>query len=155
MKKLVIAVALVAMVLLFQNSASAAMSQDIGDIVFETTGWIIESGGVSNPFIADVAPFTYLVTLSDLSELPSFGFDYLYLSITTATETIDSIVGPGQFTFTAMPGETYFANVFGVGAGDFETGLFGVEIKAVPIPASAMLLGSGLLGLVLVRRKKR
>jgi hypothetical protein len=92
-----------------------------------------------------------------LSEDPFFGFDFLYLSITTATDTVDSIVGPGSFSFIATPGETYFANVFGTPA-DIAlagAGLFGIEIKAVPIPPSLILLGSSLFGLVLLRRRVR
>ncbi len=154
MKKKIMLAALIAMVLLFHNFATASTVKDVGDIVFETTGWIIGIDGKNDQFVADVEPYTYLVTLSDLSEAPSFGFEFLYLSITTAADFIDSIVGPGSFTFTAIPGETYFVNVFGVGDGNFFTGLFGVEIAAVPIPPSLLLLGSGLLSLIIVRRRK-
>jgi hypothetical protein len=123
--------------------------------VFETTGWIQETTGLAFDFDADTAPFTYRATLSDLSEDPVFGFDFLYLSITTATDTVDSIVGPGTFSFLAIPGETYFANVFGTGGGDVDAGLFGVEVTAVPIPPSLILLGSSLIGLVFLRRRVR
>jgi hypothetical protein len=132
--------------LLLPNVAGASL-------VFETTGWITETTGLSYEFVADTAPYTYLATFSDLSEDPFFGFDFLYLSITTATDPVDSIVGPGSFSFPAIPGETYFANVFGTGGGDVEAGLFGLEVTAVPIPPSLLLLGSSLLGLVLIRRK--
>jgi hypothetical protein len=123
--------------------------------VFETTGWILETDGLNYEFVADTAPYTYKATLSDLSEAPNFGFEFLYLSITTATDTVDSIVGPGSFTFAAIPGETYFANIFGTGGGIQEAGLFGLEITAVPIPPGLILLGSSLLGLVLLRRRVR
>ena len=123
--------------------------------VFETTGWIQETTGLTFDFVADTAPFTYSATLSDLSETPFFGFDFLYLSITTATDTVDSIVGPGSFTFAAIPGETYFANIFGTGGGTVGAGLFGLEIAAVPIPPALWLFGSGLLGLIGISRRKK
>ena len=123
--------------------------------VFETTGWIQETTGLTFDFVADTAPFTYTATLSDLSETPIFGFDFLYLSITTSTGIVDSIVGPGTFSFLATPGETYFANVFGTGGGTVGAGLFGLEVTAVPIPPSLILLGSSILGLVLLRRRVR
>jgi hypothetical protein len=146
---------LIAVLLIGYNYSNASTVESVGDIVFDTTGWIVGIEGISYPVIADVAPFQYSVQLSDLSQAPWFGFEFLYLSITTATEFIDDIVGPGSFAFTAMPGETYFVNVFGVGAGEYLTGLFGVEITAVPIPATILLFGSGILGMVFLRRRKQ
>ena len=121
--------------------------------VFETTGWITGTEGVTFAFEADTAPYTYKATLSDLSEDPFFGFDFLFLSITTATDTVDSIVSPGSFSFDATPGETYFANIFGTGGGAVGAGLFGLEITAVPVPPAVLLLGSGLLALFALKRK--
>ena len=121
--------------------------------VFETTGFIIGTEGVTFDFEADTAPFTYRATLSDLSEAPIFGFDYLYLSLTTSTDTVDSITGPGNFTFEATPGKTYFANIFGIGGGDVDAGLFGIEITAVPVPPALLLLGSGLFALFALRKR--
>jgi hypothetical protein len=134
--------------LLIPNSIGAST-------VFETTGWILETDALTYDFVADTAPFTYRATLSDLSEAPFFGFDFLYLSITTATDTVDSIVGPGSFTFAAIPNEKYFANVFGTGGGTQDAGLFGLEIKAVPIPPSLLLFGTSLLGLAFLKRRVR
>jgi len=122
-------------------------------IIFETTGWITGTEGLSFEFEADVSPYTYKVTLSDLSVDSFFGFEFLFLSLTTATDTIDSIIGPGSFSFIAVPGETYFANVFGTGGGSVGAGLFGVEVSNIPIPGAAWLLGIGYLSLL--RLKKR
>ena len=123
--------------------------------VFETTGWIQGTDGLNFDFVADTDPYTYSATLSDLSEGPYFGFDFLYLSITTSTGVVDSIISSGSFTFEATPGEKYFINIFGIGGGSVGAGLFGIEIAAVPIPPSFILLGSCALGLVLLRRKLR
>jgi hypothetical protein len=126
--------------------------------VFETTGWIIgETGtGLTFDFEADTAPYTYRATLSDLNTDP-FGLKLIFLSITTATvaNPAYSIFGPGSFTFAASPGETHFANVFGIGGGELKAGLFGIDIQTVPIPPSLILLGSSLIGLVFLRRRVR
>ena len=133
----------------------AVPSHSPASTVFETTGWIIGTDGFNYNFVADQTPLTYKVTLSDLSVPDNFGFDFLYLSITLGSTTlIDDITGPGSFTFTALPNATYFANVFGIGGGNLDAGLFGIEVTAVPIPTTLMLLSSGLFGLVYVRRKR-
>lgn len=133
----------------------AIPSYAVASIVFETTGWIIGSDGLSYEFQADQSPYTYQATFSDLSESPFFGFDFLYFSVTSSTDTLDSIVGPGSFTFDVIPGQTLFANVFGTGGGNLEAGNFGVQISTIPVPGAMWLLGSGLIGLVGLRRKFR
>ena len=127
----------------------------VASTVYETTGWITETEGVVFDFTADIPPYTYVATLTDLSMDPYFGFDFLFLSITTATDTVDSIVGPGSFTFKAIPDETYFANIFGIGGGTVGAGLFGLEVTAVPIPPAFMLLGSGIFALFALKRRNR
>jgi hypothetical protein len=122
-------------------------------IVFETTGWITGSEGLTFNFTADQSPYTYQATLTDLSTVPYFGFDFLFLSVTSSTEILASIIGPGSFTFPVEAGKLYFANVFGTGGGEMDAGLFGLEITTVPIPGSVWLLGSGLIGIVGIRRK--
>jgi len=123
--------------------------------VFETTGWIIGTQGLNFEFTADQPPYTYQATLADISQAPAFGFDFLFLSITTSTQILGSITGPGSFMFPVESGKTYFANVFGTGGGDVGAGLFGLEVTAVPIPGALWLLGSGLFGLACLRRRVR
>ena len=121
--------------------------------VFETTGWIIDTQGLNFEFTADQSPNTYQATLTDLSEAPDFGFDYLYLSITSSTETLGSTTGPGIFTFLVELGKKYFVNIFGTGSGNNDAGLYGVEVVATPIPGAIWLLGSGLVGLGYLKRR--
>ena len=151
MKKVIITVALIAMVIVFPNGGIAST------IVYENTGWIVGSDSIAESFVANVTPLDYLLTFSDLSFAPDFGFDSLFLTLNTSTELIDSLIGPGSFTFSATLGETYFITVLGEGGGNFRTGLFGVQVEApaVPEPATMLLLASGLVGLVGFRRKFR
>ncbi|RLC04086.1 MAG: hypothetical protein DRH34_04655 [Deltaproteobacteria bacterium] len=130
-------------------------SYSFATLVYETTHWVSGTEGYTHNFTADQEPYTYQVTFADLSESPFFGFDFAYLSITSATDTLGSISDFGSFTFDVLlPGETLFANVFGTGGGDFGAGLYGIEISTVPIPTTMLLFGLGLIGLVGVRRKK-
>ncbi len=124
------------------------------NIVFETTGWIIGKEGLVYQFVADKTPLTYKATITDLSISPAFGLEDLFLSVSSSTEVLGFRFGEGSFTFDVDFGATYFANVFANGAGDQEAGNFGLKIEAVPIPAAVFLLGSGLLGLIVIRRRR-
>ena len=126
--------------------------------VLEETGFIFGLGGENYRFIADQSPSVYQVTLTDLN-FPG-PFDILAVAITTASDNIVelSVLTPDTqavTTFDVDLGTTYFANVLGLTDPDFGVGLFGLEIKAVPIPPSLILLGSSILGLVLFRRRVR
>ena len=144
MKKAIIAVALVVMVLLSYNSASAAT-------VYENTGTIKGEGSWLRSFDANVSPFTYIVSLTDLSDPPETDFNTLGMLLFDSNGIIDTLFGPGNFTYEAEPNQKYLINVF-VDAG-FSTGEFGVKVETVPIPAAVWLLGGGLLGLVGLRRR--
>ena len=140
--------------------SAATPSPAAAAIVFETTGWVVGTDAETYSFTADVTPLviaddgslTYEVTLADLSLAPSFEFEALFLSLTTSTETVQSIVGPGSFKFAAVENETYHVNIFGIGGGDFEAGLYGIEVAAVPVPSALVLFASAVAGLGVRRR---
>ena len=121
--------------------------------VLEETGFIFGIGGENFSFVADQRPLVYKVELADL-EFPG-AFDILGVAITTSTENITELLAPGNTTFDAVFGTTYFANVLGLTTEELGAGLFGIKIAPVPIPPSLILLGSSVLGLVLLRRRMR
>jgi hypothetical protein len=122
-------------------------------VIFETTDFLTGIDGETFSFtIGEEAAPSYQITLSDLS-FGLLGFDYLALSLSSGTEILQSIEGSGSFNVSLNPGTTYFLNLFGVGGGAFDTGLYGIQASAVPLPGSILLLGSSLLSLLVYKRR--
>jgi len=125
-------------------------------VVYEQSVWITGTQGF-NFDLPDLTPGSYKSTLTNMSveNEPFFGFDFLGLIVSTGSETLGYIFKPGSFFFEVTPssGTNFFANIFGDGSGLFDTGLAGIEISKVPIPATLILFASGLVGLIGIRRK--
>jgi hypothetical protein len=118
--------------------------------VLEETDFIFGFSGKTYSFVADMTS-AYEVTLTDF-EFPG-PFDILGVAITTSTESVGELLAPGSRTFGLEMGNTYFANVLGRADDELGAGLFGIKVSAVPIPSALMLLGSGILGLFVLKRK--
>jgi len=125
-------------------------------VIFETTGWIIGSDENNYNFVADEQPLLYEVYFTDLSE-PPMSFDFLSLTLSSATDTIFTLLEPSMTTFTAELGATYFISVEGVAAEPFGGALYGISISTAPVPepSTILLLGSGLAGLAWYGRKRK
>jgi hypothetical protein len=77
------------------------------------------------------------------------------MSVTTATDSLGSLLAPGSFNFDATPGD-YFVSFFGFAdLSAPQLGQYGIEISQVPVPAAVWLFGSGLIGLVGVARRRK
>jgi hypothetical protein len=127
-------------------------------VIFDTTG-VIEGEDYSiHDFVADKGPYTYRVELADLGDGTFFSFAALGLILSTSTDVIDALLPSnkgGSFAYHAKPGTKYSALVFGEGDGSFKSaGYYGLTVSAVPIPASAYFLASGVLTFLFVTRKK-
>ena len=129
-------------------------------IVYEKVEFIDGFATSNESFTVPVAG-SYLATLTDFG-IP-VPFDFLLFAVTTTTTPMGSLMttsgspGSDSFVFDAMPGVTYFANVAG-DAGVFdsmELSLFGADVRLVPLPASALLFASGLIGFAWFRMRAR
>ena len=96
---------------------------------------------------------SYLAILTDF-EFP-MPMSATGMSVTTATDSLGSLLAPGSFTFDAMPGD-YFVSFFGFAdVSAPELGQYGIEISQVPVPAAVWLFGSGLIGFAGVARRRK
>ena len=133
---------------------------------FATTGVLSAPVGFDLAPLPELVPGPYVATLTDL-EFPA-PFDLLAMGVSSG-DGLEGLVflnggGPASasFTFDAVSGSEYFLGVVGVpgtfnpGAGlpSIQLGSYSVSISAVPIPAAVLLMGSALLGLVLLVRRQ-
>jgi hypothetical protein len=150
-------------------------------VVFEKVDVVSEPTAFAESFEI-TRPGPYQATLTDF-EFPT-AFDEIGLTVTSSTQKLGSLSAPGSFTFDAEPGTYYVGflaipefqytvpQFFGllqaalnsasdvhpksaVTDANFGVGMYGIEVKFVPIPAAAWLLGSGLFGLLMIARGRR
>ena len=105
-----------------------------------------------------IFPFEIIESGHFKARLTDFGFlapfDVLAMAILNENEIAgDPIIGSGMTEFYADPG-IFTANVFGVAGGDSALSLFRVRVSAAPVPASVLLLASGLIALITIRRRR-
>lgn len=148
-----IGVALGALLLLAFSTGPQAAYVPLDEVAF-ITGTDIS---VFEFEITMAIPGGFTTTLTDF-EFPE-AFDALLMTITSATQTLGTLLAPGSFTFNADPG-TYFASVIGVATGALNLGLAGIEVQAiggpvtVPLPPAVWLMGVAVVALVTVRRRE-
>jgi len=107
-------------------------------------------------FFTDIFEITeagsYLATLTDFEfPVPMVAAG---MSVTTATDSLGSLLAPGSFNFDATPG-SHFVSFFGFADTSApQLGQYGIEISQVPVPAAVWLFTSGLLGLITISRRE-
>ena len=148
MKKVIKTAVMTIGVLLFTASTSWAST-----VVYEKVELF-----QTETFFTDMFEITdagnYQATLTDFDFLAPM--ELTGLNVTTATESLGSLVKPGSFTFDAEPGE-YYVSFYGLAGKPPLPSNYGIEISqvVVPVPAAVWLFGSGLLGLVGIARRKK
>ena len=119
---------------------------------FSKTAFAVGTEILNEGFTVPVAG-TYTATILDF--VTPGAFDTLLFALTTASpitfiDFVDGAGSMGMFTFLGEPGVDYVANIAAI-TGEAGIGLFGAEVSLMtPIPQAAVLLGSGLLGLLIL-----
>jgi len=117
--------------------ADQVVLAESGLIVGQQTGdfsFTAPAGGMLDIKLED---FVFPASLSSLT-----------LSITTATGSLDTMIGPGETSVLLDGAGTYYAHIAGQAGGSLDIGAYGLlatlsPLAAVPLPASLTLVLSG------------
>jgi hypothetical protein len=145
-----------ALVLICSLSLAAQASTVAPVTPFSLTDFVYGWEIYREPFTVPIEG-TYKATIEDF--LAPEPFKKLIFAVTTTApiSLIDVAFGAGgmdMFTFEGDPEVQYWANILAVTSRPCRVGLFGAEVSLIPIPPSLLLLGSGLAGLVILRRRR-
>lgn len=132
---------------------------DEGGVVYETVEFIngTEANVVS---LNSLQLGEYSLTLTDFV-FPN-AFEALGVTITSATSMVDQLLLDGEtqasIDFTIDQVDSYYLSVFGVATGNYNLGLYGLELRNVsyspiPLPTPALLMLLGLGSIIAVKRK--
>jgi len=126
-------------------------SAQASSVVYDDFQVVTEDTVVTTPFEVTQAG-TYRAQLVDF-EYPA-AFDILSLGITQDMTPLGFRFDTGSFTFNVLSPGTLLAHLAAI-PGAAGSGVYALQIMAIPIPAAAVLLFSGLIGLVVVGRRDR
>lgn len=149
-------------VLLFGLALTAHASTIAVDPPFSFTDVIFESASYKEPFKVEDAG-TYKASIEDFgvnSILDEFNTLLFVITATTGLPSptligaINGAGGEAMFTFEGTPGIQYYAHIVALLSPGAVAGGFGAEVRLIPIPPTLLLLGSGLVSLVVLRRRR-
>ena len=147
------------------DGAGDYISGSASDLTIDGTVRSIISDFGPPPVVVDIPDVDFLLTADGNG---NNGVDYFYtngtisagsyLNTTFSSMTISPFMGMASFSAVLDNGGT-IEGAF-IYAGDFSSGFMGYNLIAkagpvVPVPAAVWLMGSGLLGLVAVGRRRR
>ncbi len=118
-------------------------------VVYDDFQVVSENTVFTTPFEVTQAG-TYKAELVDF-EYPA-AFDILSLGITQDLTPLGFGFGTGSFTFNVLSPGTLLAHLAAIPEAGGQ-GIYALQIMAIPLPAAAALLLSGLIGLVVVGRR--
>ncbi len=133
--------------------AAGSALADLPVVVYEDVSFIEGTDFSNTPFMVE----EYGLYEGKLTEFDfPAAFEELGMSITTADDTLGSLMDPGSFQFVGYAEDIYYVNVFGIAAASFNLGLYGVEVilveAGIPEPATLTILALG--GFAILHRRR-
>lgn len=121
--------------------------------VYEETRTVFGSTAATTTIMLSQAG-AYRATLEDMVDPEAF--DFLLLGLTKEDgSSLGAIFGDGSFTFSLPSPGKILAHLSAITAGGGNSsGMYGLEITAIPLPPALLLFTSALFGLVVVGRRE-
>jgi hypothetical protein len=136
----------VGLILMISTLSLSISAAEAGTVLYDNAGFIQGQQAFTQSF--DITtPGTLTITLSNIPWLDTL--TDLNCFLTTTSGSLGQSMGSGTESMSVGPGVIY-AHWFGVADGSYGVGVFGLKvafqpsITAVPLPASLLLLLSGL-----------